>query len=98
MILLNLLILMIISYHNNRKCLLACSIKDFELTPELAIFDSLNIPLYHGWIVHPQVHHFDCFFASICSNRKVSILISFPLLIYRIWKLLLQLEADLIML
>ncbi|VVB12006.1 unnamed protein product [Arabis nemorensis] len=29
-------------------------INDFEFTPELAIFDLLNIPLYHGWIVNPQ--------------------------------------------
>ncbi|EFH46055.1 hypothetical protein ARALYDRAFT_354468 [Arabidopsis lyrata subsp. lyrata] len=30
------------------------SITDFELTPELAIFASLKIPLYHGWLVDPQ--------------------------------------------
>ncbi|CDY41266.1 BnaA01g12730D [Brassica napus] len=29
-------------------------IDDFESTPELAIFDLLSIPLYHGWIVDPQ--------------------------------------------
>ncbi|KAJ4912936.1 hypothetical protein Rs2_07557 [Raphanus sativus] len=29
-------------------------IDDFECTPELAVFDLLNIPLYHGWIVDPQ--------------------------------------------
>ncbi|KAK8267774.1 hypothetical protein V6Z12_D11G021600 [Gossypium hirsutum] len=27
---------------------------DFEFTSECAIFDLLNIPLYHGWIVDPQ--------------------------------------------
>ncbi|XP_040986181.1 ubiquitin carboxyl-terminal hydrolase MINDY-1-like isoform X3 [Juglans microcarpa x Juglans regia] len=27
---------------------------DFEFTPECAIFDLLDIPLYHGWIVDPQ--------------------------------------------
>ncbi|KAL2902290.1 Ubiquitin carboxyl-terminal hydrolase MINDY-1 [Bienertia sinuspersici] len=30
------------------------SIDDFEFTPECAIFDLLNIPLYHGWLVDPQ--------------------------------------------
>ncbi|KAK7309008.1 hypothetical protein RJT34_05402 [Clitoria ternatea] len=29
-------------------------IDDFEFTPECAIFDLLDIPLYHGWIVDPQ--------------------------------------------
>lgn len=32
-----------------------CRIDDFEFTPECAIFDLLDIPLYHGWIVDPQV-------------------------------------------
>lgn len=31
---------------------------DFEFTPECAIFDLLDIPLYHGWIVDPQVSNF----------------------------------------
>ncbi|KAG8374828.1 hypothetical protein BUALT_Bualt10G0036100 [Buddleja alternifolia] len=31
-------------------------IGDFEFTPECAIFDLLDIPLYHGWIVDPQDH------------------------------------------
>ena len=29
-------------------------IDDFEFTPECAIFDLLDIPIYHGWIVDPQ--------------------------------------------
>ncbi|KAK0587179.1 hypothetical protein LWI29_018719 [Acer saccharum] len=29
-------------------------IDDFEFTPECAIYDLLDIPLYHGWIVDPQ--------------------------------------------
>ena len=32
-----------------------CSITEFEFTRECAIFDLLDIPLYHGWIVDPQV-------------------------------------------
>ncbi|KAM7258897.1 hypothetical protein ACFE04_014638 [Oxalis oulophora] len=31
-------------------------IDDFEFTSECAIFDLLDIPLYHGWIVDPQDH------------------------------------------
>lgn len=30
-------------------------IKDFEYTPECIIFDLLNIPLCHGWLVDPQI-------------------------------------------
>ncbi|KAL0343676.1 UNVERIFIED_CONTAM: Ubiquitin carboxyl-terminal hydrolase MINDY-1 [Sesamum angustifolium] len=29
-------------------------IDEFEFTPECAIFDLLDIPLYHGWIIDPQ--------------------------------------------
>ncbi|KAK6158090.1 hypothetical protein DH2020_005404 [Rehmannia glutinosa] len=37
-------------------CILALGIgiDDFEFTRECAIFDLLDIPLYHGWIVDPQ--------------------------------------------
>ena len=30
-------------------------VQDFEYTPECIIFDLLNISLYHGWLVDPQV-------------------------------------------
>ncbi|NWR81776.1 MINY1 hydrolase, partial [Centropus unirufus] len=30
-------------------------VSDFEYTPECIIFDLLNVPLYHGWLVDPQV-------------------------------------------
>ncbi|KAF7127158.1 hypothetical protein RHSIM_Rhsim11G0008100 [Rhododendron simsii] len=33
-------------------------IHDFEFTPECAIFDLMDIPLYHGWIVDLQVCSF----------------------------------------
>ena len=33
-------------------------ISDFEFTPELLIFDVLNINLYHGWLVDPQESSF----------------------------------------
>ncbi|XP_054878535.1 ubiquitin carboxyl-terminal hydrolase MINDY-1 isoform X1 [Poeciliopsis prolifica] len=29
-------------------------VTDFEYTPECIVFDLLNIPLYHGWLVDPQ--------------------------------------------
>lgn len=40
---------------SDRKFRDTCRIDDFEFTPECAIFDLLDIPLYHGWIVDPQV-------------------------------------------
>lgn len=30
------------------------SISDFEYTPELIVFDLLQIPLYHGWLLDPE--------------------------------------------
>ena len=32
------------------------SVKGFEFTSEIVIFDLLNVPLYHGWLPDPQVH------------------------------------------
>ena len=31
------------------------SVKGFEFTSEIVIFDLLNVPLYHGWLPDPQV-------------------------------------------
>lgn len=30
-------------------------VTDFEYTPECIVFDLLDVPLYHGWLVDPQV-------------------------------------------
>lgn len=30
-------------------------VRVFEYTPECIVFDLLDIPLYHGWLVEPQV-------------------------------------------
>lgn len=30
-------------------------VSDFEYTPECIVFDLLDIPLYHGWLLDPQV-------------------------------------------
>ncbi|GAA6065038.1 ubiquitin carboxyl-terminal hydrolase MINDY-2 isoform X1, partial [Tachysurus ichikawai] len=29
-------------------------VRVFEYTPECIVFDLLDIPLYHGWLVEPQ--------------------------------------------
>lgn len=31
-----------------------CSVSGFEFTQELAIFDLLNVQLYHGWLPDPS--------------------------------------------
>lgn len=33
-------------------------VRVFEYTPECIVFDLLDIPLYHGWLVDPQVRSF----------------------------------------
>lgn len=33
-------------------------VRVFEYTPECIVFDLLDIPLYHGWLVDPQVSSF----------------------------------------
>jgi len=35
--------------------LYGCSVHDFEYTPECIVFDLLNIPLVHGWLVDPEM-------------------------------------------
>ncbi|KAL6979651.1 hypothetical protein U1Q18_021307 [Sarracenia purpurea var. burkii] len=45
-------------------------IDDFEFTPECAIFDLLDIPLYHGWIVDPQ----DCDTLSAIGSKSYNTL------------------------
>lgn len=37
-------------------------VTDFEYTPECIVFDLLDIPLYHGWLVDPQV--------SVCERKR----------------------------
>lgn len=37
-------------------------VRVFEYTPECIVFDLLDIPLYHGWLVDPQVTFFWFFF------------------------------------
>ncbi|XP_025820232.1 ubiquitin carboxyl-terminal hydrolase MINDY-1-like [Panicum hallii] len=50
-------------------------IDDFEFTRERAIFDLLDIPLYHGWIVDPQLHRLN--FDLQCPITVMIFLLSF---------------------
>ncbi|KAH6778974.1 hypothetical protein C2S52_010211 [Perilla frutescens var. hirtella] len=51
-------------------------IGDFEFTPECAIFDLLDIPLYHGWIVDPQDHETADAIGSKSYNKLMGDLVS----------------------
>ncbi|KAL0312688.1 UNVERIFIED_CONTAM: Ubiquitin carboxyl-terminal hydrolase MINDY-1 [Sesamum radiatum] len=51
-------------------------IDDFEFTPECAIFDLLDIPLYHGWIVDPQDHETADAISSKSYNTLMGELVS----------------------
>lgn len=44
-------------------------VSDFEYTPECIVFDLLNIPLYHGWLVDPQVSPLTCLVASLGTQK-----------------------------
>ncbi|KAK8692812.1 hypothetical protein V6N13_070419 [Hibiscus sabdariffa] len=49
---------------------------DFEFTSECAIFDLLNIPLYHGWIVDPQDYETACAIGSKSYNAIMEELVA----------------------
>ncbi|XP_039045999.1 ubiquitin carboxyl-terminal hydrolase MINDY-1-like [Hibiscus syriacus] len=49
---------------------------DFEFTSECAIFDLLDIPLYHGWIVDPQDHETACAIGSKSYNAIMEELVA----------------------
>ncbi|GLT90949.1 hypothetical protein SLE2022_088640 [Rubroshorea leprosula] len=51
-------------------------IGDFEFTPECAIFDLLDIPLYHGWIVDPQDHETSIAIGSKSYNALTAELVA----------------------
>lgn len=40
-------------------------VRVFEYTPECIVFDLLDIPLYHGWLVDPQVRCSSLITASV---------------------------------
>ncbi|GMJ10951.1 hypothetical protein like AT4G11860 [Hibiscus trionum] len=49
---------------------------DFEFTSECAIFDLLDIPLYHGWIVDPQDYETACAIGSKSYNAVMEELVA----------------------
>ncbi|XP_030524743.1 ubiquitin carboxyl-terminal hydrolase MINDY-1 [Rhodamnia argentea] len=51
-------------------------IDDFEFTRECAIFDLLDIPLYHGWIVDPQDNDTEIAIGSKSYNTLVGELVA----------------------
>jgi len=51
-------------------------VKDFEYTPEWIIFDLLNISLYHGWLVDPQLEDTVMAVNSLSYNQLVESIIT----------------------
>jgi len=51
-------------------------VTDFEYTPECIIFDLLNIPLYHGWLVDPQLEETMMAVNSLSYNQLVESIIT----------------------
>merc|ERR1719233_2632735 len=51
-------------------------VTDFEYTPECIIFDLLNIPLYHGWLVDPQLEETMLAVNSLSYNQLVESIIT----------------------
>uniref|UniRef100_A0A3Q2PP02 Ubiquitin carboxyl-terminal hydrolase n=1 Tax=Fundulus heteroclitus TaxID=8078 RepID=A0A3Q2PP02_FUNHE len=46
-------------------------VTDFEYTPECIVFDLLNIPLYHGWLVDPQSPEMAAAVGKLSYNQLV---------------------------
>eukprot|EP00090_Calanus_glacialis_P020217 TRINITY_DN3109_c0_g1_i2.p1 TRINITY_DN3109_c0_g1~~TRINITY_DN3109_c0_g1_i2.p1 ORF type:complete len:509 (-),score=176.69 TRINITY_DN3109_c0_g1_i2:179-1705(-) len=51
-------------------------VRDFEYTPECIIFDLLNISLYHGWLVDPQLEDTVLAVAGLSYNQLVETIIT----------------------
>lgn len=47
-------------------------VRVFEYTPECIVFDLLDIPLYHGWLVDPQVRPVWLFITAASLNSTPS--------------------------
>ncbi len=66
-------------------------VSDFEYTPECIVFDLLDILLYHGWLVDPQVrqqkHYITCEFYVSKQQYKCSILLQSPEVVSAVGKL-----------
>lgn len=51
-------------------------ISDFEYTPECIIFDLLRIPLYHGWLIDPELEELRNAIGSQSYNQLVDNIIT----------------------
>lgn len=52
-------------------------VTDFEYTPECIVFDLLNIPLYHGWLVDPQSPEMVTAVGKLSYNQLVEKIIDY---------------------
>ncbi|CAI8009348.1 Ubiquitin carboxyl-terminal hydrolase MINDY-1 [Geodia barretti] len=52
------------------------SVKGFEFTSEIVIFDLLNVPLYHGWLPDPQEKEMHSLVHTCSYNQLVEMVIS----------------------
>uniref|UniRef100_A0A3Q2YD82 Ubiquitin carboxyl-terminal hydrolase n=1 Tax=Hippocampus comes TaxID=109280 RepID=A0A3Q2YD82_HIPCM len=53
------------------------AVTDFEYTPECIVFDLLDIPLYHGWLVDPQVPEMVAAVGKLSYNQLVEKIIDY---------------------
>ncbi|XP_076147667.1 ubiquitin carboxyl-terminal hydrolase MINDY-2 isoform X2 [Alosa pseudoharengus] len=51
-------------------------VRVFEYTPECIVFDLLDIPLYHGWLVDPQMEEIERAVGNCSYNQLVEKIIS----------------------
>ncbi|KAG7468744.1 ubiquitin carboxyl-terminal hydrolase MINDY-1 [Solea senegalensis] len=52
-------------------------VTDFEYTPECIVFDLLDIPLYHGWLVDPQSPEMTAAVGKLSYNQLVEKIIEY---------------------
>ncbi|KAJ8000178.1 hypothetical protein DPEC_G00202150 [Dallia pectoralis] len=52
-------------------------VSDFEYTPECIVFDLLDIPLYHGWLVDPQSLEMVSAVGKLSYNQLVEKIINY---------------------
>nr|XP_061808868.1 ubiquitin carboxyl-terminal hydrolase MINDY-1 [Nerophis lumbriciformis] len=52
-------------------------VTDFEYTPECIVFDLLDIPLYHGWLVDPQSPEMVAAVGKLSYNQLVEKIIEY---------------------
>ncbi|XP_062414471.1 ubiquitin carboxyl-terminal hydrolase MINDY-1 isoform X2 [Pungitius pungitius] len=53
------------------------AVTDFEYTPECIVFDLLDIPLYHGWLVDPQSPEMEASVGKLSYNQLVEKIIDY---------------------